>query len=142
MSTPYRLPVDYPAWMFRLISYFIPYRSKANEPPGSSWFDKEAYREQISYPQNPMRSVGELSKLLAVMRIALPKVNVPVQLIHSKDDRYVLSDNMEHIYAGLVNAPDKQKLYITGSGHVVTRDAARLEVFEAAGQFIRRVEIA
>ena len=140
MSTPYRLPVDYPAWMFRFVSYFMPYRQKANEPPGTSWFDKDAFREQVSYPQNPMRSVGELSKLLAVMRAALPKVNVPVQLIHSKDDRYVLPENMEHIYAGLVNAPDRQKLYITGSGHVVTRDAARLEVFEAASQFIRRVE--
>jgi carboxylesterase len=140
MSTPYHLPVDYPAWVFRFASYFMPYREKANEPPGASWFDKDAFREQVSYPQNPMRSVGELSKLLAVMGVALPGVNVPVQLIHSKDDRYVLPENMEHIYAGLVNAPDRQKLYITGSGHVVTRDAARLEVFEAASQFIRRVE--
>jgi len=140
MSTPYRLPVDYPAWVFRFASYFRPYREKANEPPGASWFDKDAFREQVSYPQNPTRSVGELSKLLAEMRVALPKINVPVQLIHSKDDKYVLPENMEHIYAGLVNAPDRQKLYITGSGHVVTRDAARLEVFEAASQFIRRVE--
>ena len=140
ISTPYRLPVDYPAWVFRFASYFMPYREKANEPPGASWFDKDAFHEQVSYPQNPMRSVGELSKLLAEMRAALPRVNVPVQLIHSKDDGYVLPENMEHIYAGLVNAPDRQKLYITGSGHVVTRDAARLEVFEAASQFIRRVE--
>jgi carboxylesterase len=140
MSTPYRLPVDYPAWVFQFASYFMPYREKANEPPGASWFDKYAFREQVSYPQNPTRSVGELSKLLAEMRAALPKVHVPVQLIHSKDDGYVLPENMEHIYAGLVNALDRQKLYITGSGHVVTRDAARLEVFEAASQFIRRVE--
>lgn len=140
MSTPYRLPVNYPAWMFRFVGYFMPYQRKVNEPPGTSWFDKKAFRQQISYPQNPVRSIGELSKLLAVMRAALPEVRVPVQLIHSKDDRYVLPDNMEKIYAGLVNARDRQKLYITGSGHVVTRDAARLEVFEAAGQFIRRVE--
>ncbi|MCJ7434186.1 MAG: alpha/beta fold hydrolase [Anaerolineales bacterium] len=140
MSTPYRLPVNYPAWIFRFASYFMPYQPKVKEPPGSSWFDKEAFREQISYPQNPVRSIGELSKLLAAMRAALPEVRVPVQLIHSKDDRYVLPENMEHIYAGLVNASDRQKLYITGSGHVVTRDAARLEIFEAASQFLRRVE--
>lgn len=140
MSTPYLLPVDYPAWMFRFIGYFIPYRPKVNEPPGTSWFDKEAFREQISYPQNPVRSIGELSKLLAAMRAALPEVNVPVQLIHSKDDRYVLPENMEHIYTALVNAPDRQKLYITGSGHVVTRDAARGQVFDAALNFIRRIE--
>jgi carboxylesterase len=140
MSTPYRLPVDYPAWMFRFVSYFIPYRPKVNEPPGTSWFDKEAFREQVSYPQNPMRSLGELTKLLAAMRSALSRVNVPVLLIHSKDDKYVLPENMEHIYAVLVNAPDRQKLYITGSGHVVTRDAARESVFKAAAEFIHRVE--
>jgi carboxylesterase len=138
MSTPYRLPVDYPAWMFRFVSYFMPYRTKVNEPPGTSWFDKAAFREQISYPKNPIHSIGELSKLLVKMRAALPSVNVPVQLIHSKDDRYVLPENMEHIYADL-GTSDKMKLYITGSGHIVTRDAAREEVFKSAGQFISRI---
>jgi dipeptidyl aminopeptidase/acylaminoacyl peptidase len=61
-------------------------------------------------------------------------------LIHSKDDAYVLPENMERIYAGLVNAKDKTKLYVTGSGHVVTRDAARDQVFKTAEEFIRRVE--
>jgi len=139
MSTPYRLPVDYPAWMFRFASYFMPYLQKANEPPGSSWFDKDAFREQVSYPQNPVRSIGELSKLLAAMRAALPEVRVPVQLIHSKDDRYVPPENMENIYAALT-VEDKTKLYITGSGHIVTRDAARHQVFKSASDFIHRLE--
>jgi esterase/lipase len=48
---------------------------------------------------------------------------------------------MEMIYADLVNASDKTKVYITGSGHVVTRDAARQQVFESALEFLRRVEL-
>ena len=78
--------------------------------------------------------------LLSKMRAVLPKVNVPVCLIHSKDDDYVLPVNMENIYVGLVNAADKSKNYVSGSGHVVTRDAARGQVFEIARDFIRRVE--
>jgi esterase/lipase len=74
------------------------------------------------------------------MRAALPQVNVPVMLIHSSDDKYVAPENMETIYADLLNASDKTKLYITGSGHVVTRDASRRQVFEAAAEFIQRVE--
>jgi dipeptidyl aminopeptidase/acylaminoacyl peptidase len=74
------------------------------------------------------------------MRAALPKVSVPVCLIHSKDDDYVLPENMEKIYARLVNVSDKTKFYVTGSGHVATRDAARSQVFEIARDFIRRVE--
>ena len=110
------------------------------EAPGSGWFDKDAWKDHVSYPQNPIRSVGELNKLLGEMRAALPKVNVPVLLIHSRDDTYVLPENMELIDAALVNAAEKTKLYVTGSGHVVTRDAARLDVFRATVDFIERVE--
>ena len=140
ISTPYKLPDDPRLRHIELISRTIPFMPKSDEEPGSSWFDKEAWKEHVSYPQNPIRSIGELNKLLGEMRAALPKVNVPVLLIHSKDDGYVLPENMERIYADLVNALDKTKLYITRSGHVVTRDAARHQVFESAVEFIKRVE--
>jgi dipeptidyl aminopeptidase/acylaminoacyl peptidase len=66
-------------------------------------------------------------------------VKVPVLLMHSKDERYILPDNVEDIYAGLVNASDKTKLYLTGSGHNLPRDASRAQVFQAALEFIQRV---
>jgi len=140
MSTPYKLRDDSRLKYVGVISNFFPFLPKSTEPPGSSWFDKEAWQVHISYPQNPVRSIGELNKLLAEMRMVLPQVNVPVLLIHSKDDHYVLPENMELIDEALVNAADKTKLYITGSGHVVTRDAARHQVFEATLQFIQQVE--
>ena len=142
MSTPYKLPDDPRLRNIELISKTVPFMPKGNEEPGSGWFDKEAWKDHVSYPQNPVRSVGELNKLLGEMRAALPRINVPVLLIHSKDDDYVLPESMEHIYADLEKASDKTKLYITGSGHVVTRDAARHQVFEAAVEFIQRVESA
>ena len=140
MSTPYGLPRDYPVGLLQLISLFRKYHPKSREAPGSGWFDKAAYREHISYPMNPVRSVAELEKLILVMRAALPKVTVPVLLIHSKNDKYVLPENMERFYAWLVRASDKTKLYVTGSGHVVTRDAACEQVFRYTVEFIRRVE--
>lgn len=139
-STPYELPRDYPVWLLLLISQFKKFHPKRKSPPGSDWFDKDAYRDHISYPMNPVRSIVELKRLMLVMRGALPKVDVPVLLMHSKDDAYVLPENMERVYAGLVNASDKTKLYVTGSGHVVTRDAARDQVFQSAVEFINRVE--
>ncbi|MDO9302329.1 MAG: alpha/beta fold hydrolase [Anaerolineales bacterium] len=140
MSTPYKLQDDPRLRHIEWISKIVPFMPKSDEEPGADWFDKEAWKDHVSYPQNPVRSIGELNKLLGEMRAALPKVNVPVCLIHSKDDGYVLPENMEHIYAGLVNAEDKTKLLVTGSGHIVTRDAARHQVFEIARDFIRRVE--
>jgi len=140
MSTPYKLRDDPRLPYVNLISKFISFMPKTREVPGSSWFDKEAWNDNISYPQNPVLSVGELNKLLDEMRVALPQVNVPVLLLHSKDDRYVTPENMEYIYDALTNASDKTKLYVTGSGHVVTRDAARQQVFQSAVEFIQRVE--
>jgi esterase/lipase len=139
MSTPSRLPTDYPVWLMQLISHFVKYRSKSNGAPGNGWFDKAAYREHIAYSQNPVRSAAELKKLTVEMLAALPKVSVPVLLMHSKDERYVLPDNMESIYTGLVNTPDKTKLYITGSGHVLPRDASREQVFQSAVAFLQRI---
>jgi carboxylesterase len=142
MSAPCHLPADpqLPAWQIRFASHFRTYLPKRKGEPGASWFDKEAYREQISYPLNPVRSAAELEILLTRLRAALLKITVPVCLIHSKDDDYVRPENMEQIYAGLVNAPDRIKHYVSGSGHVVTRDASRGQVFEIARDFIKRVE--
>jgi len=140
ISTPYQLPNDYPLWMLKLYSLFVRDNPKSKEVPGASWFDKDVFASHISYPQNPMSSVVQLKLLLNAMQSALPEIRQPVMLIHSKDDLYVLPENMEMIYAGLVNAADKTKLYVTGSGHVVTRDAARGQVFESALEFIRKVE--
>jgi carboxylesterase len=141
MSTPSRLPTDYPTWFIQLISTVIRYRPKSKEPPGSGWFDKTAYQDHVAYAKNPVRSTAELKKLILEMRAALPKVNVPVLLMHSKDERYILPDNVEDIYADLINASDKTKLYLAGSGHVLPRDASREQVFRSTLEFIQRVNV-
>jgi len=141
MSTPYQMPKNYPAWVMKLVSKFFAYQPKSKGDIGASWFDKDAYKEHISYPQNPIRSAVELQLLLSEMRKALPEIDVPVLLIHSKNDIYVLPENVERIYADLT-VSDKTKLYVTEAGHVVTRDAARGKVFEAAKKFIQRIESA
>lgn len=139
ISTPYKLPRDphYPIWFIRLYAKFIKYAPKSKEVPGASWFDKEAYAQHISYPQNPISSVAELKLLLLEMQVALPRVNKSVLLIHSKNDKYVAPENMEMIYNGLTNTADKTKMYVTESGHVVTSDAERYRVFELAREFIK-----
>ena len=73
------------------------------------------------------------------MRAALPKVDVPVLLMHSKDEKYILPDNMEEIYQATGKYVRQDKIYMTGSGHVLPRDASREQVFTSALEFIQRV---
>jgi carboxylesterase len=140
MSTPYKLPDDPRLRHIELIAKAVPFMPKSDEEPGTGWFDKEAWKDHISYPQNPVRSIGQLNKLLGEMRAALPQVHVPVLLMHSRDDRYVLPENMGSIHSNLHNTTDKTMLYITGSGHVLPRDAARPQVFQSVLEFVRRIE--
>jgi carboxylesterase len=139
MSTPYSLPPDPRLRHIEWISKAIPFMPKGDEEPGSSWFDKEAWKDHVSYPQNPLHAIGELNKLLSLMRAALPQIQKPALLIHSRDDNYVVKDSLQQIYDHL-GTPDKHMLWIEGSGHVITRDAQRQTVFKAAADFVRRVE--
>jgi carboxylesterase len=142
MSTPYRLPSDprdYSPAYIKAYSHFVKYMPKSSEEPGATWFDKEAFKSHVSYPENPIRSIAELKLLTLEMQKALSEIRKPVLLIHSKNDKYVPHENLERIYETLVNAPVKEKAYVTESGHVVTRDAERQRVFELARDFINNV---
>jgi len=139
MSTPYKLPDDPRLRYIDWLSKLIPYMPKSAQEPGAGWFDRQAFHEHVSYPQNPVRAISELNKLLGRMREALPQIRVPVLLIHSRDDDYVVKDSMQRIHERL-GTTDKQMLWIEGSGHVMTRDAQRQTVFESAAGFVKRIQ--
>ena len=138
MSTPYDLPaLSMPLWMTRLLSRVKPYMPKGKQP-GRGWFDPAAYAQHVSYPMNPVRSAVELKLLIEEMHAALPKINVPVLLIHSRNDDYVIKDSMEQIYNHL-GTSDKQMVWVEGGGHVITEEPTRATVFKAAADFVQRV---
>jgi carboxylesterase len=116
----------------------MPYIPKGKNEPGSDWFDKAAFAQHVAYPQNPVRSIGELNELMAVMRGCLSQVKIPVLLIYSQDDDYIVKGSMDCIYDGL-GSQDKQKVWVKGGGHVITEEPTRKVVFKAASDFIRRV---
>ncbi len=121
------------------LSRFVKYMPKTNQVPGATWFDQESWKDHISYPKNPVRSIAEILPLLAEMRAALPKIDVPTLLVHSHNDTYIPPDSMEKIYNAL-GTTDKEMMWVTESGHVIPREPAKAEVFPKAAEFIRRVE--
>ncbi len=136
MSTPYKLPDDWRLRYVKLLSKIRPFMPKS-ERPNEGWFG-DAWKQHVAYPANPVRSIGELNDLLGVMRASLPQIRVPVLLISSRDDHYIVENSMEMIYADLTT-PDKEKIWIEGSGHVITEEPQRETVFRAAADFIERV---
>lgn len=138
MSTPYKLPDDPRLKYLKPFSKVKPYMPKGKGEPGHGWFDKESWKQHVAYPENPVRCIAELNELLGVMRASLPEVKVPVLLISSRDDHYIVEGSMDMIYAALGTA-DKKKMWIDGSGHVITEEPKREQVFKAAAEFVERV---
>ncbi len=97
-------------------------------------------REAIypAYAAEPLHSLPELGLLMQEMRAALPAVQSPALLIHSRDDKAVAPEAMPLIYEALGTA-EKQMLWLDAIGHSVVRDPRRRPVFDAIGQFVQSV---
>jgi carboxylesterase len=135
MSTPYALPDDPRLPFVKTMSWLMP---KVKKGP-SDWHNLEAEKDHVDYPYFPTRAIIQLRDLLSVMRSALPKVQVPVLLIHSKQDSGVAPHNAEQILTAL-GSPDKQLLWVENSGHVIPREPDRYLAFKAVDEFIHRVQ--
>lgn len=136
MSTLHHLPPDRRLPYIRALSRV---QSKIKKKP-SDWHDRQAEREQVSYPEYPTRALAELRDLLIEMRSALPQVTAPALLIYSRHDSAVRPEDghADQIYAAL-GSTQKSLVWIEGSGHVITRDAARPVVFQTVSQFVDQI---
>lgn len=132
MSTPYDLPDDWRLPYIGIFSIFQPTISKGQ----SDWRNPQAELDHICYPGYPTRAIHELDELLRAEREALPNVQVPVLLVHSRKDQSIKPDNMEKIYQH-VGSREKQMMWVENSGHVIIREPERQKVFEATADFIR-----
>jgi carboxylesterase len=134
---PYHLPADPRLPYIRLLSRLQPWIAKGP----SDWRDSEAERVHVCYPDYPTRALGELNDLLTEMRTALPQVSAPTLLIYSRDDGAILPEDghADLIYNALGSA-QKSLVWIEGSGHVITRDAARSVVFAHVSNFVDQIK--
>ncbi len=133
MSPLYELPADPRLRFIKLFSYLQPYVKKGSP----DWHDLEAAQNHVSYDRYPSKGFGELNELISQMRTALPKIEVPVLLIHSRQDRSVPLENTQKIYNRL-GSNEKRILLLENSGHVITREPEREHVFQAAAEFIEQ----
>ena len=134
LSTPYQIQADPRLAFLPLLSNFIPYIDKE----GSDWQDKNAVEDHFSYAQYPSKAILQLDLLLASLREALPKINMPALLMHAIKDKGVSPENMDLIYKAL-GTPENQKqtIWLENSGHVITRDLDKEIVFKSVQSFIQ-----
>jgi len=133
MSTPYDVPKDPRLRYIKLLQWLQP--SVAKGPP--DWHNPQAALDHVEYPRYSTRSIMELRGLLAEMRTHLTKVKLPVLLMHSRQDHTVLPENMLAIYNAL-GTDRKSMFWVDDSNHIITREPERMQVFQAAEDFIQQ----
>ncbi len=116
-----------------LLKHFIRFVKKG--PP--DFLDPTVPQRHLDYPVYPTRSIEQLLRFLAHLRSELHLVRAPVLFIHSRTDRSVPPENPLYLIQR-IGSTEKSIIWIERSGHVITEDIAREEVFNACLDFIRR----
>jgi carboxylesterase len=98
-------------------------------------------RREADYPayaRYPVRIIVEAYRLQRAMQASLPQVKAPALVVQSRQDMSGM-DDLERIYAALGSAW-KEKLWLDGFDHSVVRDEKRPVVFNAIGEFLKKLE--
>jgi carboxylesterase len=133
MSTPLEISKDWKLKIAKQLSVILPTVSKGK----SDLQNKEAAKHHLDYPVYPTRSIAELNELLIEMHGALPRIEKPVLLMHSKSDGLSFENSIK--IQSLLGCKDKELFLLEKSGHVITEDVERDEVFRKAEIFIKRI---
>ena len=138
LSTPYEVSVPEKVmdWLVRLIQPTI--HKKAPRFPVDHPLYERRELNYPAYPEFPSRILTEMDRLRSAMLTALPRVTVPVLLIHSRDDRDVPFANLRAIYDHLGSLV-KEMLPLEGMDHSLVMDPQHQLVFEAVDKFLHKI---
>jgi carboxylesterase len=136
MSAPYQVEPDPRLKILPLYARLIPYAPKGE----SDWQDPNAVEDHFSYDLYPTKALIQLTRLLHANRENLSKIKAPALLIHARKDIGVPLHNLDHIYQAIGTTENqKRKIVFENSGHVLTRDMDKDQVFEEIHKFIQDV---
>ena len=124
---------DWRLHLLPLARHLVPYQYKSKGPDIR---DKKIKPHIPTYPKYPVRSVDELLELLHHTRQDLPEVTAPALLIHSRKDRTVHFDNLDHIYRH-ISSVRKEKFILEESYHVISLDVEKEDLFQKILLFIK-----
>ncbi len=93
---------------------------------------------ELGYPKTPLKAFDSLRRAWVIVRRDLPKVTMPVLLLHSVVDHVVEPINSDVIRAG-ISSKDVTEVALENSFHVATLDYDAELIFAQARTFIQRV---
>lgn len=90
-----------------------------------------------SYLEMPLGAVHEVLDLIEVVKKELPRVTAPLLLIQSYNDHTVRYRSASYIYRR-AGSQEKELHWLDKSGHLLTLDCQREEVFQQVSAFLQK----
>jgi len=118
--------------VYRIFHKFIPKRRKI-------YADIEP-KYSVGYAATPLSSLSSLLNLIAHVDNLLPIVQTPLLVVQSHHDHTVQSRSGQYIY-DMVASNEKTLMWLEKSGHLVTIDIEREEVFMKISDFIQNQKV-
>lgn len=112
-----------------LLSRYMPYILREEVQPD--------HIEQaiVPYDRTPVACVASLNRLIQRVKRHLKKVTAPIFVAQSRHDETVIPDSAEFIY-NQVSSACKQLEWYENSGHILTLDHDKEQLFDDMEQFI------
>lgn len=117
-----------------VLKHFIRFSKKGPD----DFHDPSVAEWHVDYDHQPTRCAISLLAFLRHLNEDLPEIEAPLLLMHSRADTQVPPRNMPYIYER-VGSTDKEIVWLENSGHVVTEDLDKDEVFRRAWEFVQRL---
>jgi carboxylesterase len=107
-----------------------------NEEAENDLTDPDALDRLWNYPVNPTAAAHELLKLQRNVRRTLKRITQPLLILQGRQDRAVDLRGVPLLYHA-VRSRDKQLVWFENSGHCLTVDSERKEVWQRTGEWIQ-----
>ena len=115
--------------LFRIFRQFMPKPRKRLQELDN--------RFVIAYDEVPLAALKSLLDLIEETARLLPRILAPVLLVQSRAEHTVKPESAQYLYDRLGSA-DKKLVWLEKSGHIVTVDGERDEVFRLTEAFLRQ----
>lgn len=94
----------------------------------------------VGYDHTPLKSLESLLDFIKHVDKLLPLVNVPAFIAQSRLEHTVRPESANHIFDRIASV-DKQLYWLEKSGHIITLDMERDQLFEQLKQFLANRQV-
>ena len=115
----------------------VPYVSSVDRAAATSIQDQAEAARSLGYGVFTPAALRALRATVGRAIDALPNVTSPTLMIQSRQDNRIPADAAQRAFDRL-GAPDKELVWVTGAGHVLTVDFGRDRVFQLVADFLDR----